>query len=43
MASIYSFKINVPDETIERLRQKLELTNFPGELEGADWEYGAAL
>ena len=43
MASIRSFKINVPDETIERLHQKLELTSLPGELEGADREYGAAL
>jgi hypothetical protein len=43
MASIRSFKINVPDDTVKRLHQKLELTNLSGELEGADWEYGAAL
>ena len=43
MASIRSFKIDVPDSAIERLHQKLEITNIPDELEGADWEYGAAL
>ena len=43
MPVIQPFKISVPESTIERLRQKLELTNFPSELDDANWEYGAAL
>ena len=43
MASIRPFKIEVPNGAIERLHQKLEIANFPDELEAADWEYGAAL
>ncbi|KAJ7088393.1 Alpha/Beta hydrolase protein [Mycena belliarum] len=37
------FKISVPDATIVRLRQKLDLTNLPDELEGAEWDYGVPL
>ncbi|KAJ7081575.1 Alpha/Beta hydrolase protein [Mycena belliarum] len=37
------FKISVPDATIARLRQKLELTILPDELEGAEWDYGVPL
>lgn len=43
MASIRSFKITVPKSAIERLHQKLELTDLPNEIDEADWEYGAAL
>ncbi|KAJ7166350.1 Alpha/Beta hydrolase protein [Mycena crocata] len=37
------FKIAVPDERIDELRQKLKLTRLPDELENAGWEYGAPL
>ncbi|KAJ7040726.1 hypothetical protein C8F04DRAFT_1230776 [Mycena alexandri] len=35
------FKISIPDEKIALLRQKLELTTFPDELEDSGWEYVA--
>ncbi|KAJ7039866.1 Alpha/Beta hydrolase protein [Mycena alexandri] len=37
------FKISIPDEKIALLRQKLELTTFPDELEDSGWEYGVPL
>jgi len=37
------FTINVPQESIDRLKQKLVLTTFPDELEDAGWEYGVPL
>ncbi|KAJ7447329.1 Alpha/Beta hydrolase protein [Mycena galericulata] len=37
------FKIAIPDATIHRLHQKLELTDLPDELDGAGWEYGVPL
>ncbi|PPQ96452.1 hypothetical protein CVT26_005123 [Gymnopilus dilepis] len=37
------FRINVPDERIALLKQKLALIDFPDELEEAGWEYGAPL
>ncbi|KAJ7082973.1 Alpha/Beta hydrolase protein [Mycena epipterygia] len=37
------FKIAIPDEQIEQLRQKLKLTRLPDELENAGWEYGSPL
>ncbi|KAI0629888.1 alpha/beta-hydrolase [Trametes polyzona] len=37
------FKLEVSDADLELLRQKLELTRFPDELEGAGWNYGAGL
>ncbi|TFK40469.1 Alpha/Beta hydrolase protein [Crucibulum laeve] len=37
------FKINVPDEKLELLKKKLELTTFSDELEGAGREYGVPL
>lgn len=37
------FKISIPDDRIERLKQKLALTDFPDELENAGWEYGVPL
>lgn len=44
MADIKPFKINVPDTSLAKLKQKLELTRFPeGELEEAGWDYGAPL
>jgi hypothetical protein len=38
-----SFRIAIPDDQIDALRQKLRLTRFPDELENAGWEYGAPL
>jgi len=43
MSEIHAFKIDVPNSALERLHQKLELANFPEEIEDAGWEYGAAL
>ena len=43
MSSIKPYKINVPQEKIDRLHKKLELCDFPDEIEGAEWEYGAPL
>ncbi|KAF8189921.1 Alpha/Beta hydrolase protein [Mycena galopus ATCC 62051] len=37
------FKISVPDEALELLRKKLELTTFPDELPNSGWEYGVPL
>ncbi|TFK63129.1 alpha/beta-hydrolase [Pluteus cervinus] len=37
------FQICIPDTKIERLRQKLELVDFPDELDDAGWDYGAPL
>lgn len=35
--------ISVPDAQIQRLKQKLELSTFPDELDQAGWDYGAPL
>ena len=43
MALFQKFQINVPDSELKRLKQKLELTDFPGELEGGGWDYGSPL
>ncbi len=44
MADISPFKIEVPDESLSKLKQKLELTRFPeGEIEEAGWDYGVPL
>src|SRR5690348_353391 len=37
------FKISVSDREITLLKQRLNLTRFPDELEGAEWKYGAPL
>ncbi|KAJ7093781.1 Alpha/Beta hydrolase protein [Mycena epipterygia] len=37
------FKISVSPEQLENLKQKLELTRFPDELDEAGWAYGAPL
>lgn len=42
-ASESPFKINVSDEQLSILQQKLALTTLPDELEGAGTAYGAAL
>lgn len=44
MANIKAFKIAVPDAEIEKLKAKLSLTTFPGDVEMSDsWSYGAPL
>lgn len=44
MASIQRFEISIPDNDINRLKQKLATTSFPQEVEYSDsWEYGAPL
>ncbi|KAH9855142.1 alpha/beta-hydrolase [Lenzites betulinus] len=37
------FKVSVPDEDLEQLRQRLALARFPDELDEAEWEYGVPL
>ncbi|KAL0061312.1 hypothetical protein AAF712_011890 [Marasmius tenuissimus] len=37
------FNISIPDSSIAFLKQKLELTLLPDELDGAGWDYGAPL
>ena len=43
MASIRSYTVAVPDHRLQRLRAKLELAEFPDELDSAGWDYGAPL
>jgi pimeloyl-ACP methyl ester carboxylesterase len=43
MAQISPYKISVPQKKLERLKQKLALADFPDELDGANWDYGAPL
>lgn len=43
MATSTPFTVSVPDHRLEKLRAKLELTEFPDELENAGWDYGAPL
>jgi pimeloyl-ACP methyl ester carboxylesterase len=43
MAQISPYKISIPQEKLDRLKQKLALADFPDELEGANWDYGAPL
>lgn len=43
MASVTPYTVAVSDDRLDRLRKKLELTEFPDELDGAAWDYGAPL
>jgi len=44
MAEIKPYKISIPNAKIQRLKQKLDLTDFPKyEIEGSGWKYGAPL
>ncbi|KAM0801829.1 Alpha/Beta hydrolase protein [Usnea florida] len=43
MASATPFTIAVPDDRLQKLQAKLELTEFPDELDEAGWDYGAPL
>lgn len=37
------YKINVSDEALADLRQRLVLTKFPDELQESGWDYGVPL
>lgn len=42
--SPFPYSIDVPDEVLARLRQKLSVANFPDEFETHDqWQFGAPL
>jgi hypothetical protein len=34
------YKVNIPQETLDDLRERLNHTRFPDEVEDADWDYG---
>jgi hypothetical protein len=37
------FKVNISQEVIDDLRQRLSNTRWPDEIKGADWSYGTNL
>jgi pimeloyl-ACP methyl ester carboxylesterase len=41
--AVVPFKINVPDEVLADLKQRLARARFPDEVEGAGWNYGTNL
>ena len=41
--SIIPFTINVPDNVLEDLQKRLELTRWPDEIPGSSWDYGTNL
>jgi microsomal epoxide hydrolase len=41
--AIVPFRINVPDTVLADLKERLARTRFPGEIEGAGWDYGTNL
>ena len=44
MPGIKEFKIDVPQEKIDRLMKRLDETEFPTELEdGPGWQYGSPM
>ncbi|KAF7521415.1 hypothetical protein PCG10_008351 [Penicillium crustosum] len=43
MTSVTPYKIAVPDEQLQQLRQKLEHTTFPDELDASGWDMGVPL
>ena len=44
MPEIREFKVNVPQEKIDRLHRRLDDTEFPTELEdGPGWQYGSPM
>ena len=42
-APVVPFKIAVPDAVLADLKERLARTRFPGEIEGAGWDYGTNL
>ncbi|CAI7565195.1 unnamed protein product [Penicillium glandicola] len=43
MTSVTPYSIAVPDEKLQQLRQKLEHTTFPDELDASGWDMGVPL
>jgi len=43
MALMRPYKIAIPNERMHTLRAKLDLAEFPDELEAAEWDYGVPL
>jgi pimeloyl-ACP methyl ester carboxylesterase len=43
MASPKPFKLNISQERLDKLQQKLALTDLPDELEDSGWDYGIPL
>ncbi len=43
MSDITPFRIWVPDDWMNDLKQRLELARFPDELDEAEWDYGVPL
>lgn len=41
-AAIVPFKIQVPDAVLADLKDRLARTRFPGEIAGAEWDYGTS-
>jgi pimeloyl-ACP methyl ester carboxylesterase len=41
--NIQPFKVDIPQETLEDLRERLERTRWPDDVEGAGWDYGTNL
>src|SRR5450432_4188828 len=41
--SIQPFKINIPQATLDDLRERLARTRWPDEVQGAGWDYGTNL
>jgi len=41
--SISPYQISVPNAELERIKQKLDHSSFPDELDHAGWDYGAPL
>ncbi len=40
---VQPFKVQIPQATLENLRERLAHTRFPDEISDADWDYGANL
>ncbi|KAH6658664.1 Alpha/Beta hydrolase protein [Truncatella angustata] len=43
MSPVKPFRVDIPQERLDRLKQKLATTDFPTDIEGSGWEYGAPL
>ena len=43
MAQVESFKVDVSDEVLKDLRERLDRTRFPDEVPDTGWEYGTNL
>ena len=43
MSSPTPYKVAVSDQQLQRLKAKLEVADFPDELEASEWDYGVPL